>query len=381
MKENLHLKLTLHTIMQSLARQKKKNSLSLLYAGDAFAFRYYLESIQLKIKGQWRDAGDRMVKCAELFLRLKMGLEAATALSEAAECYLKVDKGEALKSLGAAVKSYCDIGRFDIAGKIERKIAIMHYRIKHWDDAAFHYKRCANFLSGDRLIEQSDRCMERAAECLIRIGEIGEAQLIYEKLAVSCVNSNLRRFMSPKMILKAIFCLFAVAVEFDAPTQEEIDAEALMEAETEASSFRYVAIEKEPTITGTMLDKYEEVYMKNNEYELTDYVWKCCKEKRFVQNLIECRRKIKYHEFIDHLYHWNNVHPFDDVSLILLKVPVQELQKDAAIVEARKAAKIAAKNIVSKRKKNKQFGSVSQSTKSNDDTTVTSNPTTSISSV
>lgn len=369
--------------MQSLAQQKKKKSLNLLYAGDAFAFRYYLESIQLKIKGQWRDAGDKLVKCSELYLRLKMGLEAATVICEAAECYMKVDKGEALKSLSTAVKAYCDIGRFDIAGKIERKIALMHYRIKHWEDAAFHYKRCANFLSGDRLIEQSDRCMERAAECLIRIGDIAEAQIIYEKLAVSCVNSNLRRFAAPKMILKCLLCLFGTEITFEQPTKQELDAEALLEAESEASSFRYVAIEKEPTIYGAMLDKYEEIYMKNNEYELTDFVWKCSKEKQFVNNLIEFRRKIQYHEFIDHLYYWNNVHPFDDVSLILLKVPVKELQEDAAIVEARKAAKIAAKNTVMKRKKNKQFGTSTQSTKSNDDTTVTSNsnPTTSISSV
>lgn len=352
-----------------------------LYSGESSAFKYYLESIQLRIKGLWRDAGDNLMKCAEQYQRLKMGIESATIYCEASECYMKVDKSEAFSCLSLAVKAYCDIGRFDIAGKIERKIALMHFRVKHWEDSAFHYKRSASFLSGERMLEQSDFCFEKAAECLIRIGDIEEAQLIYEKLAVSCVNSNLRRFRSTKLILKAILCMFALDVAFKQPTQEDVDTEALREAESEASSYRYISAEKEPTISGSMVEKYEEIYMKNNEYELIDYLWRCSKEKVFVQNLIEFRRNLKYHEYIDHVYYWNNVRPLDDTSLLLLKIPVLELQKDVATFEARQAAKVAAKQKLLKQKKNKLLGISTQSVTSNDDTTITSNHTNSISSI
>ncbi len=88
-----------------------------LFTNDAAATRLYKESVALRIKGKWRDAGDKIVKCAEMHIILRMSLEAATLYTEAAECYIKIDKGEALNTYRLSIKIYCDIGRFDIAGE------------------------------------------------------------------------------------------------------------------------------------------------------------------------------------------------------------------------------------------------------------------------
>lgn len=94
----------------------QKKPIATLFVNDALSFKLYRESIALKIKGKWREAGDKIVKCAEMHINLKMFIEAATLYTEAAECFIKIDKGEALNTYRLSIKVYCDIGRFDIAG-------------------------------------------------------------------------------------------------------------------------------------------------------------------------------------------------------------------------------------------------------------------------
>jgi hypothetical protein len=442
--------------MQSILFQKKKNALAALYTGDSVAFRNYLESLQLRIKGQWREAGDTLIKCAESYYALKMMIETATLYYDAAECYLRVDKSEALLALKKSVKAYCDIVRFDVAGTIERKIAEIHYRILHWEDAYNHFKKSADFFSGDRDLDQSDRCLDYAAECAIQIGKYEEARQIYEAIAKSCVNTNLRRFQSTKKLLKAIFCMMgkSVFIEDEIPivvskkkkkdkdkdkknksqTQEtttaappvaaitaggsveggmssvtsrtsiEDDNSSINTAETkppgvppapvpektsinlgdnnstvdhssntaktsytqndgdqqtlnalsfmgmeeqqiqaklpkDATYYHHLPKEFKFQMQETVRMKYTEIADVIVSYEYFDSFWKCSKERYFLDNLMKFREESNYFDFIDHLYYWNNVYPLDEVSLILLKIPVQELEKE------RENSKIARLNV------------------------------------
>ena len=101
--------------------ERKKKTVPGPHNNDSLAHKIYQDSIKLRIRGLWRDAGDRLVKCAEVYLRTKMLIEAATIYTEAAESYMKIDKGEAMRAYQLAIKLYCDVGRFDIGGKLERK--------------------------------------------------------------------------------------------------------------------------------------------------------------------------------------------------------------------------------------------------------------------
>jgi hypothetical protein len=465
--------------MHSILLQRKKDALAQLYTGDSIAFRNYLESNQLKIKGQWREAGDKLMKCAEAYYSLKMMLETATLYYDAAECFLRVDKSEALAALRKSVKAYCDIGRFDIAGRIERRIADLHYRILHWEDAYTNYKKAADFFSGDRDLEQSDLCLDRAAECAVQIGKYEEAREMFETIAKSCVNSNLRRFQASKRLLKAIFCLMGKYIYIDdeepilvttkkrmkaakkaaedkkkeentnnntvisptgggsvdamssltprnsfrsddgnssiatadvgrhpgggtsipppPPAQKQeppsktsfseadrgrsslsLDGGSVDNSVTTKTSFQdtetdagggtagnkslnalsFMGLAEEQIhaklprdavyyhhlpkkyvfeMSETVKLKYTDIEDTMNYYKSIDCLWSCSKEYFFLYNLLKFRKESNYFDFIDHLYHWNNIHPFDDISLILLKMPVQELEKER---ENKKIAKL-----------------------------------------
>jgi hypothetical protein len=80
-------------------------------------------------------------------------------------------------------------------------MANINYYNKHYDDAAVHFRKAGNFLSGtahqsslqkskyqfdfivfkgDLLLDQSDQCMDKCAECLIYMNEFQEASNIYK---------------------------------------------------------------------------------------------------------------------------------------------------------------------------------------------------------
>ncbi|KAJ1401814.1 soluble NSF attachment protein [Ochromonadaceae sp. CCMP2298] len=183
---------------------------SAAFVNDILAAKMYHDSVRLRIKGAWRDAGDKLMAVAEISLQTKMSTEAACYLTEAAETYIKVDKGEALSAYKKSIKIYCDSGRFDIGGKLEQRVAYLNLYAQHWEDAALHFKRAANFLAGDKLLDQSDHCMQKAAECFIKVQSYAEAADLYLLIARSCVNSNLRRFNARDHLLMAILCHLAI---------------------------------------------------------------------------------------------------------------------------------------------------------------------------
>eukprot|EP01040_Poterioochromonas_malhamensis_P001488 gene1488-1576_t len=480
--------------MKGILLQKKKEALAALYTGDSIAFSYYLDSVKLKIQGQWREAGDKLVKSAEFYYNIKMLIESATIYYEAGDCYLKVDKSEAIQSFRRSVKAYCDIGRFDIAGRIERKIGYIHYRIMHWEDAYSHFRKASDFFSGDRDLDQSDLCLEKAAECAVYLNNYTDAQGIYEIIAKSCINTNLRRFQSCRKLLKAIFCMFGkyVPIEDEIPlivngkggiqkhldklkeqqqqnpvlgsiettgpgnssltTRNSIrsddDNSSIRTAETRhdnfppttganlpplgspapttngntvattpgaastpgggpapAISINSIASDDQSTQTKTSYAesfqpqgkksmsalsfqgmkqdqiikklpddakyhhglprqwqynmpeilklKYDEIEERCEYYCIIDYLFKCSKEYFFIKNLLKYRRECNYFEFIDHIYYWNNIYPLDEISLILLKYSILEMQKES---ENHKIAKLNIEvNNAIRNRRNKNF--------------------------
>ena len=414
--------------MEALLK-KKKAALAAQFTFDSVAFKSYRDSVKLRIQGQWRDAGDKLCRAAEQYTQIKMFTEAATLYCEAIECYMKVDKSEALRVLATAVKAHCDIGKFDIAGRLERKIADIHYRIKHFDDAAIHFRKACNFLSGNQEIEQSDYCLEKCAECMIYNGDVKDVYIIYETIAASYVNSNLRRFHARKKLLKALICLWGTPMEMfkdinaetaaatlansnesvvsalDSVTSQEQDPAKAQGNRTSIGSTEgkgnRVSVDgkgnrvsvasgdgKQPdnkismgsadysvptTVTGdddslaskeVVVDhiqiyqatctrrkpKYDEIAMKIEEFELIDFMWRGSKEKLFIKNLLQFRLELEFDNFVDHLYFWNSLFPFDEISLMMMELPIQEMQTEVNEKKAHDDAK-EAKRLASMRGK------------------------------
>lgn len=391
--------------MEALIK-KKKAALAAQFTFDSVAFKSYRDSIKLRIAGQWRDAGDKLCRAAEQYTQIKMFNESATLYCEAIECYLKVDKNEALRVLSIAVKAHCDIGKFDIAGRLERKIADIHYRIKHYDDAAIHYRKASNFLSGNQEIEASDLCLELCAECMIRNNEVKDVFLLYENIAASYVNSNLRRFHARKKLVKAMICLWGTPMELFKDINPETFAATMANTSNEsvvsalgslnsqdpaavpvAAATGRASFEKKDstrasfennrismgsndnTVPTVITDddslasgkdkrtidyiqiyeatcirrkpKYDEIAMKLEEFELIDFMWRGSKEKLFFKNLLEFRLELDVDSFVDHLYFWNSITPFDEISLTLLEIPLREMESEVDEKKAHDDAKEA----------------------------------------
>lgn len=126
---------------------RKDKIAAFLKQDDATTF-FYRSSICFKQCSRWRDAGDVLLKCGDIYKNNKMLNEAAAVYTDAAEAFIKVDKTEALNTYASIITLYCELGRFDIAGKIEKKIAVIHHLNKHYEEASFHYRKAGNLLVG-----------------------------------------------------------------------------------------------------------------------------------------------------------------------------------------------------------------------------------------
>ena len=315
-------------------RKKNKSNLSATFTNEIIASKLYHNSVELRIRGAWRDAGDSLVKCGDVYLRIKMLMEAACFYTEAAEAYTHIDKGEALLAYQKAIKVYCDIGRFDIGGKLEQKVGFLNLYAQHWEDAALHFRKAANFLSGDKLLDQSDYCLEKSAECLIRIGEYKEASQLYQILSKSCVNSNLRRMKSLDHLLMSILCLMGIPE---------------IKQNNETKKIKTPIKQSNPNITSTTprmtprteqneevshdhnmplyQTKYEMLTNLNENYENIDYLWRRSKEKLFIRNIINARIELNLHSYADHLYYFSNIREFLFNHILLLKIPMLEIKE------------------------------------------------------
>jgi hypothetical protein len=268
---------------------------------------FFKSSISYMACTRWREAGESLIRCAQMRSRLKMKGAAAAMYTQAAESFLKADKDAALEAFISSISIYVDLGKFEIAGVLERKVAHIHYLNKHWEEAAEHFQRAGNYLTGEVWRDQSDLCYERQAQCYIEQSDyFEEASMIYEKIAGSCVRTNLRRFHARDYLFRAILCLAAAPL----PTpQAEEDSDELDQETAENAE-----------------EKYSAVIWKVREFEAIDFMWKTSKEALFLLNIMYARLDLDEDELADHLYYWNNIRPLDRICLKLLTVVKDEIR-------------------------------------------------------
>lgn len=277
---------------QALAARSITNAhhLKFEYAANLF----YQASLSFRACGKWREAGEALCRCARLqHSRLKSSEEAGVYFTEAAEAFRKVDLNEALKTLRSAVSIYCDVGRFDIAGKLQRQVAHYYYEMRHWDEAAEAFRKAADFLSNHP--DQSDYCLSMAAECFVECEEYNTASDIYVMLAESYVQSNLKSFNARDVLLYAILCKMALPADASDTHGEE---------------------------------KYRKIIELSQNFEQIDFQWRCSKEALFVKNIIIARLNYDVHDFADHLYFWNSVKRLNIHSIHILEKIYQEVVEE-----------------------------------------------------
>ena len=301
---------------------KAANAIAAFLKHDDAASMFYRSHISYKASGRFREAADSLVLCANMYEHQKMYLEAGTLFTEASELFAKVDKGECVKTLRKAISIYCDAGKFNIAARMERKVADLHFESKHWEEAAFHYRKAANFLSGEQLIDQSDHCLSLASCCYQELHLLDKVRELQEMVAYGCVQSNLRRFNARDHLFTAALTLFAKFVHYPTTDVTEKIWKVGMQDE--------VHVTPDDVIEKSSKEKYDDIIIQLRAYEEVDYQWRVCKEQKFLQNIIVHRRNWDLHQLIDHIYYWHNVRPIDQFHLKYLKVVVDEVTTEIA---------------------------------------------------
>ncbi len=301
---------------------KASNAIAAFLKHDDAASMFYKGHVSYKASGRFREAADSLILCAKMYEHQKMFLEAGTLYTEASDLYNKVDKGECVRTLRKAISIYCDAGKFEISARMERKVADMHFESKHWEEAAFHYRKAANFLAGEQLLDQSDLCLMKASTCFAELGELEKVKELEEMCAYGSVQSNLRRFNARGHIMSAVMTLLAKPINYQyGNVTEKILRHGMQD-------FKHV--EPEDVIKEATVGKYDVISIAINEYDNLDYMWKPCKEKQFLQNVVKFRLEWDLHNLVDHIYYWNNVRPLSRFHLRYLKCVVDEITTEEA---------------------------------------------------
>ena len=301
---------------------KAANAIAAFLKHDDAASMFYRSHISYKASGRFREAADSLILCANMYEHQKMYLEAGTLFTEASELFAKVDKGECVKTLRKAISIYCDAGKFEISARMERKVADLHFESKHWEEAAFHYRKAANFLSGEQLLDQSDYCLSLASRCYEELKLYEKVRELEELIAYGCVQSNLRRFNARDHLFTAALTLYGEFVQY--PTTDVTEKIWRVGMQDE------IHVTPDDVIAKSSKEKYDAIMIQLRAYEEIDYQWRVCKEQKFLQNILTHRMNWDLHELVDHIYYWHNVRPLSRMHLQYLKVVVEEVTTEFA---------------------------------------------------
>jgi hypothetical protein len=344
-----------------MATIKNKTKLTHFLRYDDAANYFFKSGYCYRACGKWREAADSLTRCAQMYVQLKLSLEAAAVFVQASEVYMMLDKTEGYRSYMKAITLYCNIGRFDIAGRLEIKLAQQDFAFRHFEDALGHYRRASNFLAGESCLDQSDFCLERCAECYLEMQQWSHARKEFELVAEGCVNSNLRRFSAKEALKMASLCILAETLEIVLPVDEKKKKDKKNQPPSPQSKPSDQEVpEKAMTLEEmVILQSNEKKYIKGLEmienYKTIDYTWSTTKELQFIRNIVKYRMAMDLDNFVDHLYYYNNVCPLSRYQLMMLQVPMNEISVEmarratairqaelAAARQQRREAKIAA---------------------------------------
>eukprot|EP01041_Mallomonas_annulata_P005873 gene5873-11864_t len=276
-----------------LTRDLVLNAFALKF--DEAAYYFYSASMAFRAAGRWRDGGECLSRCGHIYSRLKLSVEAAIFFTEAADSFLKVDKIECVKHLDLAIGIYCDTGRFDAAGRLEREIAFIHFNLQDWEESAIHFEKAADFFIGDLLFDQCHTCLEKAVQCYLELGEYKTASDTCIKIAEGCITNNLRTFNCVDYLCRSLICLMAIP-------HEHGDHKSA--------------------------NKYKEIEILSQSFQGRYILWNNSKQSQFIANIIKAKKGDNVHDFADHLYYWDNVFPLDRFNIIMLKFVHEEILKE-----------------------------------------------------
>jgi len=162
-----------------------------------------------KMSKNWDEAGQTFLKTVPCHIKLGSKYEAATAYTNAANCFKKGNKTEAIQSMQSAIGIYTEMGRFATAAKIEKELAEMLEEQEDLEGAIQHMQQAADYFDGENQKSSANQCIAKVAHLCASVEKYDEAIENFEKAARGCVDDRLLKWGAKEFFFKASLCRLA----------------------------------------------------------------------------------------------------------------------------------------------------------------------------
>jgi len=156
-----------------------------------------------KMSKQWEEAGQCFIKSVTCHYKLGSKYEAATAYQNAANCFRKDNKTEAINAMQSAISIFTEIGRFSTAAKLEKELAELCEEEENFEAAIQHYQTAADYFEGENQKSSANQCIVKIAHLNATIGNYDDAIEQFEKAANNSVEDRLLKWGAKEFLFKA----------------------------------------------------------------------------------------------------------------------------------------------------------------------------------
>ncbi|KAJ1832460.1 vesicular-fusion protein S17 [Coemansia sp. RSA 2711] len=171
---------------------------------------YEQASNQFKLSRQMREAGEAMLKAAQMSLQLKDAHDAAQRFIAAAKAFKKIHPEQAVDALTRAVSILKEDGRFRIAAAHEKEIGSLCEELSKIEHAMHAYEQAAQWYADDDSTALANGCLVKAASLAAQLENYTHAVELFEGIAEGSIDDSLTKWSVKDYFLKAALCRLAI---------------------------------------------------------------------------------------------------------------------------------------------------------------------------
>ncbi|KAI9503333.1 vesicular-fusion protein S17 [Coemansia spiralis] len=172
---------------------------------------YEQASSQFKLAKLMREAGEAMLKAAEMSLKLNDDNDAAQRYISASKSFKKTYPEQAVYSLKRAVELLTKYNRFYIAASHQKEIArIYEEELSDIENAMHAYQKAAEWYGQEDSTALANNCRLKVATIAAQLQDYARAVEIFESIAEGSVDNQLTKWSIKEYFLKAALCRLAI---------------------------------------------------------------------------------------------------------------------------------------------------------------------------
>lgn len=168
-----------------------------------------------KMSKNWDEAGQTYIKSVQCHMKLGSKYEAANAYQNAANCFRKDNKEEAINCMTQAISIFTEIGRFPTAAKLEKELAELFEEDEKYEEAIQHYQTAADYFESENQKSSSNQCIVKVAHLNAVTDKFDDAIEQFEKAAQTSVEDRLLKWGAKEFLFKAAVCRLARITDID----------------------------------------------------------------------------------------------------------------------------------------------------------------------